>query len=59
MVVSPPSSWLLSSRDIVKLVLAVLKSRLGYFYIRLWGCNLSAGFSSVAHWGNEKNANTL
>lgn len=43
----------------VKLVLGVLKSRLGYLYTHLWDGNLLAGFSSVAHWENEKNADML
>lgn len=48
MIVSTPRSWLLSSWDIVKLLLAVLKSRLGNLCTCFWDGNLWAGFSTVA-----------
>lgn len=49
MIVSTPRSWLLNSCDIIKLVLAVLKSRLGNLCTCFWDGNLWAGFSTVAH----------
>lgn len=47
MIVSTPSSWLLNSWDLVKLVLTVLKSRLGN--LCFWDGNLWVDFSTVAH----------
>lgn len=49
MIVSTPSSWLLNFWDVIKIVLAVLKSRLGNLCTCFWDGNLWAGFSTVAH----------
>lgn len=49
MIVSTPSSWLLNSWDLVKLVLAVLKSRLVNLCTCFWDGTLWADFSTVAH----------